>query len=180
MPRLFTCVWIPKEIKDKILNLQKEMQNLPLKCKFVELENLHITITFIGDVRDGEVEKLKNKLDRTLKDIKKFHVNLEGLRVIPNENYIRVMGVEIRDEKNLLAELIKKVGNEIGGKYYEKQKVTLCRVKNVFDKGKIAEFIEKNRDIKIGLLDVDKVALVKSVLTRNGPVYETIHETPLK
>jgi 2'-5' RNA ligase len=180
MVRLFTCVWIPSNLREKIKDFQKEMIKLPMKGKHVEVENLHFTISFLGDVNNRDVNILKDKLNDSIKDLNKFFVRLDGLKLIPNENYIRVIGINVKDEGGEVSNLIKKVASSIGGKFYEKQKLTLCRVKKIHDKKKVRDFIEKNRDIEIGEFEVKSVALVKSTLTRRGALYETIHESPLK
>jgi 2'-5' RNA ligase len=179
MLRLFVCVWIPNEIKEKIIKFQNEMRELPIDANFVETDNLHITVTFLGYKDLKEVEKIKSGVTVALKDMKKFNTRIKELKVIPNENYIRVIGISIEDENNLLANLIKKVAKEIGGDYYEKQKITLCRVKKIYDKAPVKDFIKKNTNIEIGSFEIDSVVLVKSVLTKHGPVYETIYRHQL-
>jgi 2'-5' RNA ligase len=154
------------------------MTKLPIKAKFVEKKNLHLTVTFLGDTNEEKVEYLKSQLDLSVVDAKKFNIKLEGLKIIPSENHIRVLGIKVLSDE--MPELIKKVAKYIDGDYYEAAKLTLCRVKNVIDKGMIKEFIEKNRDVKIGEFEVQNVTLMKSTLTRSGPIYETIHESFLK
>jgi 2'-5' RNA ligase len=178
MLRLFACILVPDDLRDKIIRFQKEVQKLPLRAKFVEPENLHITVTFLGDVKEDKLNSIIAELDNITKTIKKFSVKLMGLRVIPNESHIRVLGINLMDGKNV-ADLIKKVGESIGGKYYEETKLTLCRVKKVQDKHSLGEFIERNRNVEIGGFEVRSVALVKSVLTRSGPIYKTVHESIL-
>jgi 2'-5' RNA ligase len=178
MLRLFTCVKIPDELREKVVALQNEMTNLPIKAKFVEKENLHLTVTFLGDTNEDKVEYLKSQLDLSVGDVKKFNLKLEGLKIIPNENYIKVIGIQVVSKE--MPELIKKVVKYIGGDYHEYTKLTLCRVKNMMDKRKIKEFIEKNRNVKIGEFEVKNVDLMKSTLTRSGPIYESIHESFLK
>lgn len=180
MLRLFTCVWLPNELQEKVMNFQKEIMKLPIKGKYVEAENLHFTITFLGNVKDEDVKSLKERLDASVGDVNKFHVKLTELKIIPSEEFIRVIGINIKDEGEEVSNLIKKVAKLIGGKYYEKQKVTLCRVKKIYDKEKVKNFIEKNRKIEIGSFQVNNVALVKSSLTRKGPIYKTIHKSMLK
>ena len=140
MLRLFTCVKIPDELRDKIVTFQNEMTKLPIKAKFVEKENLHLTVTFLGDTNEDKVEYLKSQLDLALENVKKFNLKLEGLKIIPNENYIRVLGIQVESEEMPL--LIKKVAKYIGGDHYENTKLTVCRVKNIIDKRKMNEASE--------------------------------------
>jgi 2'-5' RNA ligase len=176
--RLFTCVWVPDTLREKIKDIQHEMTKLPIKAKFVETNNLHLTVTFLGGINEDKIEYLKSQIDLAVEDVKKFNVNLEGLKIIPNENYIKVMGIQVVSKE--MPELIKKIAKYIGGDYHEATKLTLCRVKNVMDKKMMKEFIDENRNVKIGEFEAHSIALVKSTLTRNGPVYETIHESFLK
>lgn len=174
--RLFTCVWIPEDIREKVKDFQKEMINLPMKAKFVETDNLHFTVSFLGEKEDSDLPDLKSKLDKSVKNIERFNVKIEELRTIPSENYIRVIGIKVKDSDKI-ANLIKTVADAIGGKFYLKQKITLCRVKKIFDKRAIQKFIESNKNIKIGEFSVNRISLVKSTLTKGGPIYETIHDS---
>ncbi len=106
-------------------------------------------------------------------------MKLQKLKLIPNENYIRVIGIKTENEGNI-SNLIREVVKNVGGKFYEKTKLTLCRVKKIENKRLLRKFIENHRDIKIGTFNVESVALVKSVLTKHGPIYETIHRSFLK
>ncbi len=177
--RLFMCVWIPDELKEKIKNFQQKMINLPMKAKFVETDNLHFTITFLGEINENELSDLKNKLDDSVKDIDKFNVKIEELKVIPSKNYARVIGLKVKDGEKI-ANLIESVTSLIGGKYYLEQKITLCRIKNVLDKKELQKFIETNEDVKIGEFQVDAVSIAESKLTRSGPIYKTIYDSHLK
>lgn len=177
--RLFACVWVPNTLREKIKDFQQKMIDLPMKAKFVEVDNLHFTVTFLGEIGDKKLLGLKSKLDESVKNINRFSVKIEELKAIPNEKYIRVMGLRIKDGETI-ANLIKSVANSIGGKYYLEQKITLCRVKKIFDKAELQKFIILNKDKKIGEFQVDAVSLVQSELTRSGPIYKTIHDSYLK
>ena len=98
--------------------MQKKIKKLPIKAKFVELENLHLTITFLGEVKESDIIFLKERLDASLKNTNKFYVKLEELKIIPNENYIRVIGINVKNGDNV-SNLIKKVTKSVGGRFYE-------------------------------------------------------------
>jgi 2'-5' RNA ligase len=175
MVRLFTCVWIPEDMKRNIIKFQEKMSTLGMDAKFVEKENLHLTITFLGEVED--VSSIKNSLVN-IKGFGQFPVRLSGLKIIPSTNYIRVIGINVKDQGKFSL-LIKTVGSMIGGDYHDEAKMTLCRVKNIKNKQKVLSFIEENKNIDFGEFVVKKVYLVRSDLTPNGPVYTTIFEVDL-
>ena len=179
MPRLFTCIWIPEDIQNQIIDFQEKVMSLPIKAKAVEKKNLHLTVVFLGDTDGEKLTWIKNTMDKSLEGFKKFDVKLAGLKVIPNPSYIRVIGINVEDKEGKLSELVKKIGSVINGSYHESSKLTLCRVKSVLDKETVRKFIENNHEIEIGDVPINHVALVKSTLTRSGPVYETVHKIRL-
>jgi 2'-5' RNA ligase len=170
---------VPENLKKKIKEFQQKMKNLPMKAKFVETSNLHFTVTFLGETGSEALSNIKMKMNGIVKNMNKFNVKINELKVIPNENYIRVIGIKVKDSEKI-ANLIKEVAEKIGGKYYLEQKITLCRVKQIFEKNQIKKFIEMNKDVEIGEFQVNAVSLVQSKLTRSGPVYESIHYSYLK
>lgn len=178
MPRLFTCIWLPTDIKKEAIKFQDEIKKLPIKAKFVEPENIHITITFIGDVKTDEIDDLIKNIDSTIKNIKQFKIRLAGLKLIPNENFIRVIGIDIEKNENL-RNLIKNIGNCIKSKFYESTKLTLCRVKSVSDKETIKKFIKENKNIEIGSFKIKEISLVESILGGKCPTYKTLHKFKL-
>jgi len=169
---------MPDEIKSDILKFQEKMKFLPMKAKFVEENNMHLTITFLGDVKSDDLNKIKSKLDK-ISGFGEFHVKLSNLKVLPSENYIRVIGIDVVDEENKMKDLIKFVGSEIGGSYHEQTKMTLCRVKSIDNKKSVKQFIDKNRNINFGDFIAKEVSLVKSTLTKTGPIYETVYKVKL-
>jgi len=178
MIRLFVCVWVPKNIIKELVKLQNELEMTRIKTKFVERDNFHATVTFIGNVNENEIDEIKVKLDECLKNTSEFHVNLTGLKIIPNESHIRVIGVSVKGLG--MENLIKNVGKCIGGSFHEESKITICRVKSVSDKTLLKKFIEKNRNVNLGYFHVKNVTLVKSILKKEGPEYVTVYKVGLK
>jgi 2'-5' RNA ligase len=179
MPRLFVCVWIPEDIKHNIIKFQEKLNKLPMDIKLVEKENLHLTVTFLGDVEEEKINNIKMMLENSIKGMKEFHVKLRELKIIPSESYIKVIGVNVVDENDLLKKIIRNVGGTIGGSYYETTKMTLCRVRNISNMIAVRDFLDENRDISFGEFIIKKISLVKSKITGHGPVYETIHDAML-
>jgi len=173
--RLFVCVWIPEDMKKDIIKFQEKMSTLGMDAKFVEKGNLHLTITFLGEVED--VSSIKNSIVN-IKGFGQFPVRLSGLRIIPSTNYIRVIGINIKDQGRFSL-LTKTVGSMIGGDYHDEAKMTLCRVKSIRNKEKVLSFLEENKNIDFGEFTVKKISLVRSDLTPSGPIYTTIFEVDL-
>jgi 2'-5' RNA ligase len=177
MVRCFIGIFLPNEIKSKIISLQNKLKLLPMKAKFVEPENLHICLSFLGEVEEQKIEILSKILDSIARKYKKFEVNVSGIKIIPNEKYIRVLALHIKDENKNLEKMSKDIKEKTGGNV-KPAHLTLCRVKNILNKNELLEKIKK-LDSEIGRLVVSSVFLIKSTLQKTGPIYSVLHESNL-
>ena len=176
MTRCFIGFLIPDEIKARILSIQKGLEALPMKCKFVEEENLHISLSFLGEVEDSKIDEISNKLDNISKNYGKIHAKITGIKPIPNRNYMRVLALGVVDEGRL-KEISSMIEKEIGGDV-KPPHLTLCRIREITNKNKFWEFIDRCDDVNIEI-DIDSIQLIKSELKRSGPVYSVIHRSLL-
>lgn len=176
MVRCFIGISIPEEVKKDIKNIQDEIGKLPISCKFVETENLHLCLLFIGEVQDDKIEYISAALDDVCSRFSSFDVSIRNIKTIPNENYIRVIAIDAIDENKNLERISSELKQKISGDY-KPPHLTLCRVKKIDDRQKVlTELKNMQYDKKIR---VSEIQLIKSELTRSGPVYKVIHECGL-
>ena len=176
MVRSFIGIVLPEDIKSYVIDVQNRLKSLPIKAKFVEPENLHISLSFLGEVESIMVEKLKLQLDGISKSYEKFEFVLGKLMLIPNEESTRVIALKI--ESDILESLRKDIVKTIDGKSHSSH-LTLARIKNVMEK---EEFLERIKTISLNEMSVkvDSIYLIESVLQKSGPVYITLHKSYLK
>ena len=173
--RVFIAVELGENAKEEIRKIQEKVPDF--MGKLTGLENLHLTLKFLGELDDKQIEKIKQKL-REIK-LEKFKAEIDEIGVF-NENFVRIVWVHVNSEK--LLELQKSVDSCLEG-LFEKEKrfmshVTIARVKSLENK---KEFLDKLGEIKfekIKLL-VDKFVLKKSILSEKGPEYEDIEDYQL-
>ncbi len=175
--RCFISVEMPDEIRKELLRVQ---ENLPsAEMKHVELKNMHLTLAFLGELTDFEVDRIKDVLKSVKQE--RFIARLGRIGVFPSENYIRVVWISLEPSEKL-KELNEKVISSIkpiikADERFESH-VTLARVKAIKDK---QEFISKLKEIEVKPLEfeIKSFSLIKSTLTGKGPVYEEIRIFPL-
>jgi len=141
MVRCFVGLFIPTEIKEKIIKIQNQIQKLPITLKLVEAENLHICLSFLGEIKEEKIKNICEKLDSICKRYNKFEVEISGIKLIPSENYVRVLALDVKS--NMLESIRKDVEKEIGGDS-KPLHLTLCRIKKIEDKKETIEKIKKN------------------------------------
>ena len=172
--RLFIASEIPEDVKEHIVKIQGNIDAAKNKIRFVNKDNIHLTLKFLGEVQPNNLEGIKNNLKKIA--FKPFSVVLDDIGVFPSENYIRVVWVGLKPEEPVL-ELQKNI-DEALKKLFKKEKdfkphLTIARVKYIEDK---KQFVDKLKQIKVDnkKIEVDNFKLVKSTLTLKGPVYEDL------
>src|SRR4030067_1231766 len=141
MVRLFICVKIPENVKKKLVVAQKDLKNDKINAKFVEEENLHLSLIFIGETKEEKINETKNYMTESAKKTKSFHVNLTGIKLFPSDYNIRVIGVKVLSEN--LNFVISEFNKDIKGLSHETNKITLCRLRKNLKKDSLKDFIEK-------------------------------------
>ncbi len=183
MKRCFLAISIPENILEEIVklkhNMQKETRKLDVKIKWVEDKNMHITLKFLGNVDDADINALKNVVEKLVKSKREISCELHGLGFFPNEQNPRVIWVGI-DSKNEIEQLAKEVNdllNEVG---FGRERnfvahITMGRVKFGREKRRISEVLKQIRVRKL-LFKVNEIRLIESKLTPKGPEYRTIEK----
>ncbi|TAL47864.1 RNA 2',3'-cyclic phosphodiesterase [archaeon] len=169
MVRCFVGIFVQAELKKYILSLQDELRKLDLDCKFVEEENIHISVSFIGDIEEEKADVLKQALGSLSDKLQKFPASTGQIRLVPSEKFVRVIVIDILGEaiKNLQSDIVDKVGGDAKPPH-----ITLCRTRGPLKPSHV-EMI-KNVQTKEIQFTVNSVDLISSVVTRYGPTYTTI------
>ncbi len=176
--RVFICVDFPSEIVQEIKRVQGILGNKKFIGKKTEEENLHLTLKFLGEIEEKEIEEVKKKL----KEIKfnSFDSKLENAGTFsfkgnPRIVWMKIGGKGIFELQGLVDNALKELFN-MEERFMSH--VTIARVKYVKDKKEFKDYVEGIGVKKIGF-KVDSFKLMKSELGKMGPVYTLIEEYKL-
>ena len=167
----------------KISAVKKSVEDENIKIKFVEDNNLHLTLKFLGDIE----ENLIPRIEETLSKVKhsSFKIELRGVGYF-TPSYPRVLwiGIEEGGEKlNRLAAIIDDALTQLGFKKEGKSftpHLTIGRIKYVKNRHRLSDKIQVLKDTVLGSFNVENFKLKRSTLTPRGPIYETIREFRLE
>ena len=175
MVRCFVGIMVPEGVRISVVALQARLAS-SIKCKLVEPENMHLCLSFLGEVEEGRIEDIEAKLDAVAANYKKFSVEIGKVKFVPSESYIRVVVLEAGDENGMMEKIRKDVVKAVGGDS-KPPHLTLCRVKLVEDKKR---FVDDFSNAACGeKFSVYELHLIKSELKRSGPVYTVMHSSSL-
>lgn len=174
----FIAIDIPEDIKIEIRTIQKQFEKYA-GLKFVGQNQLHLTLVFLGDIDNNQLNETKD----ILRGLSGFHTaircHLSSMGVFPNTAYIKVVwigisaGNDLFDLQNTIAATLRKRGifkldNEF------KPHITIARVRNAKNKDAILEVVHKNNDFQTKIFELNEIKLKRSMLSRRGPVYDDI------
>lgn len=150
-----------------------------LKC--VERENIHLTLKFLGDVREGLVEELVGLVSSVKFD--PFPAELRGAGAFPNLRRPRVIWTGITRGADQLRGLFNRLEPEIVGLGFKPEgrgfspHITIARVRSGRNRDRLVEEVLSHADDSFGEFEVGNVRLKRSVLTPRGPVYSILAES---
>ena len=167
--RTFVSIDLPKRVQKEIKKLQDSLPGFD--GKRTELENLHLTLKFLGEIDEEKVKEVKNCL-KGLK-FKKFDTEIDEVGVF-SPKFVKIVWVHM-SKCNKIQRLI---DEKLDGIFKKEERfmshVTIARVKYLKNKN---YFLGELGKIKIpsGLkFKVNNFELKKSTLTPDGPLYETL------
>jgi 2'-5' RNA ligase len=180
--RGFIAVEVP--ITDLIIRLKKDIEKTSAQVKLVEPENIHITLKFLGDTLINQIEEIESIIQNAIASTKKHVIKLEGTGVFPNEHYIKVIWIGIKDA-DLITQIAENINSQCSTIGFKKDKrgfsahLTIGRMKSSKGKEQIIDILKSYKDTLFAELIVNEILLKKSTLTPKGPIYETLSTIPL-
>ena len=180
--RGFIAIEVP--VTDQIIRFQENIEKTSAQVKLVEPENIHITLKFLGDTPINQIEEIESIIKNAIASTKKHTIKLEGTGVFPNEHYIKVIWIGIKDTDSI-AQIAHSINTQCSTIGFKKDKrgfsahLTIGRMKSAKGKEQIIDILKTYKDTLFAELIVNEIHLKKSTLTPKGPIYETLSTIPL-
>jgi 2'-5' RNA ligase len=176
MPRLFTGIEIPAEIGDRLFALRGGLPG----ARWIDRENYHLTLRFIGDVDMNVAGEVADALDRVRRA--RFAVTLDGVDSLgtrkPHSIVAKVAPapplLELQAEHE---RLLQRLGLPAEGRKYTPH-VTLARLRGV-GSVPIAEYLSLRGAFLAGPLPVERFVLFSSRDSVGGGPYVVEATYPL-
>ena len=181
--RVFIATDIDEEVRKGLADLQAELQSkVDIKksdVKWVNPKNIHLTLKFLGEIKDKDVVEVCNITKEAAGRHKAFELSAESVGCFGGKS-ARVLWVGTGKGRENLLELQKDLEQQLDSAGWPAEKrrfsghLTLCRIRNPKAGARLAETAEGYKDFKLGTISVDSTSVYQSQLTPSGPIYTVL------
>ncbi len=176
--RSFIAVESSEEVRQAVGRLLQKLQPLCRDVKWVEPENMHLTLKFLGDVDSEQVPELWEAVQKAVSGSPAFELEIRGTGAFPNLRRPNVFWVgtgQGTDHLEALAERVEEALDPLGFRPEPRSfhgHLTLGRVRRWGPQlTALLEQLRKQEEYVAGWMPVQQVTLFSSELTPQGPIY---------
>lgn len=181
--RCFIAIEIPDPVKREIAEMTDILKKYDADIKWVTVENLHVTLKFLGNTPEKSVPEIRASLSNAVSSFQPFYIKINGTGVFPSKKFPRVIWVGVENGEALpkLAADIDRSISLLGYKEEEREfkpHLTLGRVRSRKGTTSIVNELDNFKAKEFGLFTADRIKLMRSELKPKGPEYSCICEVP--
>jgi 2'-5' RNA ligase len=173
--RLFVALDVPDAVRQSLGALTAKLRAIYPDAKWVRLEGVHVTLKFIGEVPDAQVEQIRAALE-AVEAHGPIELHFRGLGFFPSPQRPRVFwaGIEAGAELSRMAADIENRLERLGIPREKRDfhpHLTLARFESTRGVDRLRAAISEAGSADFGSVTADAFHLYQSVLKRSGAEY---------
>ncbi len=183
--RAFLAIRLANSVREQISILQRSLAAIRGDVKWVDPENLHLTLRFFGEIEPTDGERIIEALRHVVSAHATFSFRVAGWGAFPDARRPRVFWVGIdQGEENLIhlqadvERLLVSLGYPGEDKPFRPH-ITVGRVRSLGGIGRIQEILAGSCETSFGVTAVEEVTLCESELRREGAVHKVVGRASL-
>ena len=175
--RTFIAFKLPKNIISSIRKIQEDIKSDAFKVRWVNLEKIHLTLKFLGNINYTDIEKVSESIINTVNGHAPISLAVKGAGVFPGIKRPRVIWVGITGEIEKLIGIQNDIEENLEELGFPREKrpfkghLTLGRIKGKINPKKLLDAMKEIERFESELFIADKIFLFKSDLKSTGSIY---------
>lgn len=181
--RCFAAIELSDEVRAGAAGFIRDLSPKVPGVKWVEPENLHLTLKFLGEIPAHRVQDAAAALQRAAAGIRTFRLRFRGFGAFPSSNRARVLWIGLEEGGTGLAGFWARVEEEMEAAGFSREKrkfsahLTLGRAREEQGVG-VSGLVNSERP-DLGTIEVFGATLFSSLLTPRGPIYKALEQVSL-
>lgn len=177
--RLFVAIELTEPMRAALGSLQSALRPRCEGVRWIPVEQLHLTLKFIGEVREGDVPRMGEAIRRVAENTRSSWMELAGCGCFPPRGPVRIVWAGIREESDTLVRCAAEVSAALEpfGVEPERQRfsphITVGRVREDRTGGALRAEVGR-ATVPIRRQDLASLTLMSSVLSPKGPTYAPV------
>lgn len=184
--RTFLALELPGSIKNRAVRMQGILAQSVSDTKWVEAENMHITLKFLGEVLERDLYHVCKIARKVAAQHPPFELEVTGVGAFPHARRPRVLWAGVGAGTEALCALQAGLDREYAeagwppeGRRFQPH-VTLGRVRQPRANRELEGVFKQYENWKAGRMEVDELLVMSSELTKRGPIYAVLARVPLQ
>jgi 2'-5' RNA ligase len=185
--RTFIGVDLGKALRDRCASLQENLSRTGADVKWVEVDNLHVSLLFLGEVDERDITPICRVVAESCAERDSFSLSVEKVGCFPHLRRPRVVWVGVGAggaELVGLHDALEPPLQELGCYRREDRRytphITLGRVRSERAGDQLASALKKYANWQGGVTEVREIQVLSSQLTPQGPVYTALSRAQLR
>jgi 2'-5' RNA ligase len=185
--RTFIAIDLGQALRDRCVAMQETLARQGADMKWVEADNLHVTLLFLGEVDERAVVEVCSAVTTCCATLDAFTLSVETVGCFPNPRRPRTVWAGVGTgaaELTGLHDALETALLELGCYRREDRPftphITLGRAKGDHPTDKLAMALTKHATWKAGEVEVREVLVMSSELRPTGPIYSVLSRGQLR
>lgn len=181
--RCFIAVELPDKIRRAIVERIDVLKESGADVKWVSVENIHITLQFLGETEEALIPMIKEALNKIVASYTPFYIKIAHVGCFPDGKRPRIIWVGVENAQ-ILNNLHADITSEMVRFGYRKEErdftphITVGRVKSQRNMGEMLRRVTEMKATCFSDFEVCYLTLMKSALKPSGAVYYSLAEIP--
>jgi 2'-5' RNA ligase len=186
--RSFIAIELPEAVKLNLSQLEAKLKSgRQTSVKWVAPESIHLTLKFLGNVVPESIKDIAQAMAEAAQGIPPFRLEVRDLGAFPNLKRVQVAWVGVRGEIDKLSQFQQRLDSNLSRLGFAPEgrpftpHLTIARLRDSTSSAERQAFgqLIASTQFETGLFAVDAISLMKSQLTREGPIYSRITQVAL-
>lgn len=185
--RTFIAVKASQRVTNNVSSVVNRLAATNDQYKWVEPENLHVTLNYVGDVVDVEIPELCTLIKNAIEALPSFDMSLQSVSGFSSAQEPRVLWIGVDEGQDALTEIYKTLADVLhhwGVNRDRNEYVPHMTLGRVGRGGRwnddLLNLVHKLRNHDGGFCHVNEVIIYSSYLDRSGPTYTPMARVRLK